>query len=53
MAYGMHRIPILDNLPARMPPQEEVRDDMLKGRRAARALEVRELHYVQLREHSR
>ena len=41
-AFGVYLIPILDNLPARMPPLEEVHDAVLKGRRAAKALEIRE-----------
>jgi hypothetical protein len=49
-AYGVHLIRILDGLPARMPPLEEVRDAVLRG---WKALEIRELHYVRLREHSR
>lgn len=49
-AYGVHLVRILDSLPARTPPLEEVRDTVLKDWRAAKALELRELHYARLRE---
>ena len=49
-AYGVHLVRILDSLPARMPPLEEVRDAVLRDWKAAKALEIRELHYARLRE---
>jgi len=49
-AYGLHFIRIFDGLPARMPPLEEVRDAVLRDWKAAKMLEIRESHYVQLRE---
>jgi hypothetical protein len=49
-AYGVHLVRILDSLPARTPPLEEVRDAVLRDWKAAKALEVRELHYARLRE---
>jgi len=49
-AYGVHLVRVLDSLPARTPPLEEVRDAVLRDWKAAKALEIRELHYAQLRE---
>jgi len=49
-AYGVHLVRILDSLPARMPPLEEVRDAVLRDWKAAKALEIRELHYARLRQ---
>ncbi len=49
-AYGVHLVRILDSLPARTPPLEEVRDAVLRDWKAAKALEIRELHYARLRE---
>ncbi len=49
-AYGVHLVRILDSLPARTPPLEEVRDAVLWDWKAAKALEIRELHYARLRE---
>lgn len=49
-AYGVHLLRILDSLPARTPPLDEVRDAVLRDWKAAKALEIRELHYAQLRE---
>ncbi len=49
-AYGVHLVHILDSLPARTPPLEEVRDAVLRDWKAAKALEIRELHYARLRE---
>ncbi len=48
-AYGVHLVRILDGLPARMPPLEEVRDAVLRDWKAAKTLEIRELHYNRLR----
>ncbi len=49
-AYGVHLVRILDSLPARMPPLVEVRDAVIRDWKAAKALEIRELHYNRLRE---
>ena len=49
-AYGMHVVRILGSLPARTPPLEEVRDEVLRDWKAAKALEIQELHYNRLRE---
>ncbi len=49
-AYGVHLVRILDSLPARMPPLEEVRDAVMRDWKAAKALEIRELHYARLRQ---
>jgi len=48
-AYGVHLVRILDSLPARTPPLEEVRDAVLRDWKAAKAREIRELHYNRLR----
>jgi parvulin-like peptidyl-prolyl isomerase len=48
-AYGVHLVRILESLSARMPPLEEVRDAVLRDWKAAKALEIRELHYARLR----
>jgi hypothetical protein len=48
-AYGVHLVRILDSLPARTPPLEVVRDAVLRDWKAAKALEIRELHYNRLR----
>ncbi len=50
-AYGVHLVRILDSLPARMPPLEEVRDAVLRDWMAAKAQEIREQDYAQRREH--
>ncbi len=50
-AYGVHLVRILDSLAARTPPLEEVRDAVLRDWKAAKARELRELHYARLREH--
>ncbi len=49
-AYGVHLVRIIDSLPARMPPLEEVRHAVLRDWKAAKALEIRELHDARLRE---
>ncbi len=49
-AYGVHLVRILDSLRARTPPLEEVRDAVLRDWKAAKAREIRELHYNRLRE---
>ncbi len=48
--YGVHLVRIRDSLPARMPPLEEVRDAVSRDWKSAKAREIRELHYVRLRE---
>ncbi len=48
-AYGVHLVRILDSLPARTPPLEEVRDAVLRDWKGAKAREIRELHYNRLR----
>ena len=48
-AYGVHLVRILEALPARTPPLEVVREAVLRGWKAAKALEIRELHYNRLR----
>ncbi len=49
-AYGVHLVHILESLPARTPPLEEVRNTVMRDWKAAKALEIRELHYARLRE---
>ncbi len=49
-AYGVHLVRILDSLPARMPPLEEIRDNVLRNWKAAERRALRELHYARLRE---
>ena len=48
-AYGLHLVRILDSPPARTPPLEEVRSAVLRDWKAAKAKEIRELHYNRLR----
>jgi hypothetical protein len=48
-AYGVHIVRIGESLAARTPPLEEVRDTVLRGWKAAKAKEIRELHYNRLR----
>jgi hypothetical protein len=49
-AYGVHLVRILDSLPARMPPLEEIHDNVLRNWKAAKGRELRELFYARLRE---
>ncbi len=49
-AYGVHLVRILDSLPARMPPLEEIHDNVLRRWKAAKGRELRKLHYARLRE---
>lgn len=49
-AYGVHLVRILDSLPARAPPLEEMREAVLRDWKAVKALEIRDLHYAKLRE---
>jgi hypothetical protein len=50
-AYGVHLVRILDTLPARTPPLEEIRDAVLKNWREAKAQEIREQDYAERRKH--
>ncbi len=50
-AYGAHLVRILDTLPARTPPLEEIRDAVLKNWREAKAQEIRERDYAERRNH--
>ncbi len=50
-AYGVHLVRILDTLPARTPPLEEIRDAVLRDWRAAKAQEIRERDYAERRKH--
>jgi hypothetical protein len=48
-AYGVHLVHVLEILPARTPPLEEVRETVLGDWRAAEALENREQDYARRR----
>lgn len=48
--YGVHLVRILDSHPARTLQLEEVREEVLRDWKAAKGLEIRELHYARLRE---
>lgn len=48
--YGAHLVRILGSKPATMPQLDDVRDAVLRDWKAARAIEIREAHYAQLRE---
>jgi hypothetical protein len=48
-AYGVHLVRILDTLPARTPPLEEIRDAVLRDWRAAKAQDIREADYAERR----
>ena len=48
-AYGVHLVRILDRLPARTPPLEEIRDTVLRNWMEARTREIRELDYAERR----
>ncbi len=48
-AYGVHLVRILDTLPARTPPLEEIRDAVLRDWRTAKAREIREADYAERR----
>ena len=50
-AFGVHLVRILDRLPARTPPLEEIRDAVLKNWREAKAQEIREKDYAARRKH--
>jgi hypothetical protein len=47
--YGVHLVRILNSRPGRLPPLAEVRTAVLRDWKAAKALEIRELHYARLR----
>ncbi len=49
-AYGVHLVRIGESLASRTPPLEEIRDNVLRDWKAAKARELRELHYARLRE---
>lgn len=49
-SYGVHLVLVRESRPARMPPLAEVRDAVLRDWKSAKMLEIRELHYAQLRE---
>ena len=49
-AYGVHLVRIGESLAARTPPLDEIRDAVLRDWKAAKARELRELHYARLRE---
>jgi hypothetical protein len=48
-AYGVHLVRILDRLPARTPPLEEIRDAVMKNWREAQAQKIREQDYAERR----
>jgi hypothetical protein len=50
-SYGTHLVHILETLPARTPPLEEIRDAVLKNWREAKAEEIRERDYAERRKH--
>ncbi len=47
--YGVHLVRILDSLPARTPPLEEVRKDVLRDWKTAKADEIRDRDYAERR----
>ncbi len=49
-AYGVHLVRIGESLAPRTPPLQEIRDSVLRDWKAAKARELRELHYTRLRE---
>ncbi len=49
-AYGVHLVRVGESLAARKPSLEEVRDAVQRDWKAAKAREIRELHYARLRE---
>ncbi len=49
-AFGLHLVRVLDSPPARTPPLEEIRDNVLRNWKAAKGRELRELYYARLRE---
>jgi len=49
--YGVHLVRVLDTLPARTPPLEEIREVVLRNWREAKAQEIREQDYIERRKH--
>ena len=49
-SYGVHLVRVVDSLPARTPLLQEIRDAVLRDWKAAKARQLRELHYARLRE---
>ena len=49
-AYGVHIVRIGESLAGSTPPLEEIRDAVLSDWKAAKARQLRELHYARLRE---
>jgi hypothetical protein len=49
-AYGVHLVRVIERVPARMPPLEEVRDAVLRDWKTRKEQELRELHYARLKE---
>ena len=49
-SYGVHLVQIVERVPARTPPLEEIRDAVLKDWRVVKAQRLRELHFERLRE---
>jgi len=47
--YGMHLVRVLERRPGLIPPLDEVRETVLRGWKAAKATEIRKLHYDRLR----
>ena len=48
-SYGAHLVRILDSVPARIPPLEDVRDDVLRDWKAAKVKEIRAQDYARRR----
>ncbi len=48
--YGVHLVRIGESLAARTPPLEEIRETVLRDWKAAKARQLREMYYAQLRE---
>ena len=49
-SFGVHLVRIVERLPARMPPLDEIREAVLRDWRAAKAREIRDLDYARRRE---
>lgn len=49
-SYGVHLVRILDALPARLPPLDQIREAVLRDWRAAQAREIRDLDYAERRQ---
>ena len=47
--YGVHLVRILESVPARIPPLEEVRETVLRNWKAAKTKEIREQDYARRR----